>query len=121
MLVEAIVDYLCQIKCNKTHKDARNLERFTDVLTGFLIYMLGQEVDWEDMFAFDTFRNFRKATGLKKASHASPVLRSTYMTKARSGHLFRSQTTRLNCPPYTSNTYIISGTPEQCPMVYSRA
>ena len=69
-LTEAILSYLYQIRSDKNHKHARDLGRFTEVLTGFLIYTTRQDTAWENMFSFDTFRDFRKASGLKKANHA---------------------------------------------------
>lgn len=69
-LTEAILSYLYQIRSDRNHKHARDLERFTQVLTDFLIYATRQDIAWENMFAFDTFRDFRKASGLKKANHA---------------------------------------------------
>ncbi len=70
MLADAILDYLYQMKIDKQHSDGRSVVRFTEILTDFLIYAIRQDVAWKDMFTFDTFRKFRKGSGLKKASHA---------------------------------------------------
>lgn len=68
MLAGAMLDYLCQIKSDTDPSARRNVGRFTEILTDFLIYAIRQEVAWKDMFTFDTFINFRKRTGVKKAA-----------------------------------------------------
>ena len=70
MLAKAILDYLCQIKSDKEHKDIRGIVRYTEILTDFLIYTIREDVAWKDMFTFDTFIKFRKNTGAKKAAQA---------------------------------------------------
>ena len=70
MLASAILDYLCQIKSDTEYSARRNVGRFTETLTDFLIYTIRQDVALKDMFTFDTFIKFRKSTGVKKAAHA---------------------------------------------------
>ncbi len=70
MLAKATLAYLYQIKSDKKHGDGHSIVRFTEILTDFLVYTIREDVTREDMFTFDAFRKFRKATGLKKASHA---------------------------------------------------
>ena len=65
-LAEAILDYLHQEK----HGQARNIECFMKILTNFLTYATSQDIAWDDLFTFDTFRDFQQATGLRKAHHA---------------------------------------------------
>ncbi len=67
MLAGAMLDYL-QIKSDTDHSARRNVGRFTEILTDFLIYAIRQEVACKDMFTFDTFIKFRKRTGVKKAA-----------------------------------------------------
>ncbi len=68
MLAGVMLDYLCQIKSDTDHSARRNVGRFTEILTDFLIYAIRQEVACKDMFTFDTFIKFRKRTGVKKAA-----------------------------------------------------
>jgi site-specific recombinase XerD len=70
MLTGAIVDYLCQIKSDKGNSKSREMIRQTKVLTDFLIYAIRKEIGWKHMFTFDTFIQFRKSTGIKKAARA---------------------------------------------------
>ena len=70
MLAGAILDYLCQINSDTEHSARRNVGRFTEILTDFLIYAIKEEVAWKDMFTFDTFIKFRKRTRVKKAARA---------------------------------------------------
>jgi integrase/recombinase XerD len=70
MLAGGMLDYIGQIKWDTNHCARRNVGRFTEILTDFLIYTIRQDVAWKDMFTFDTFIKFRKSTGVKKAAHA---------------------------------------------------
>ena len=70
MLIEATLDYLCQIKSDTAYSARRNVGRFVEILTDFLIFAIREEVAWNDMFTFETFIKFRNSSGLKKASHA---------------------------------------------------
>ena len=70
MLAGAILDYLCRIKSDPEHSARGNIERFTEILTDFLIYVIKEEIAWEDMFTYNTFIKFRGSTGVKKAAHA---------------------------------------------------
>jgi site-specific recombinase XerD len=70
MLTGVILDYLCRIKADTEHSARRNVGKFTEILTDFLIYTIIRDVAWKDMFTFDTFIKFRKSTGAKKAAQA---------------------------------------------------
>jgi len=70
MLTRAIVDYLCQIKSDKGNNKSREMIRQTEILTDFLAYAIRKEMARKDMFTFDTFIQFRKSTGIKKAARA---------------------------------------------------
>ena len=70
MLTEVTLDYLCQIKSDTVHCASRNVGRFVEILTNFLIFAIREEVAWNDMFTFETFMKFRNSSGLKKASRA---------------------------------------------------
>lgn len=68
MLAGAILEYLCRMKSDTERSARGNVERFTEILTDFLIYTIRENVAWKDMFTFDTFIKFRKSTGAKKAA-----------------------------------------------------
>ena len=70
MLASAILDYLCRINSDTEHSARRNVGRFTEILTDFLIYAIREDVAWKDMFTFNTFRKFRNRSGVKKAACA---------------------------------------------------
>ena len=70
MLTGAILEYLYRIRFDKNDKNSRNVEKFTEILTDFLIFAVKEDVAWEDMFTFDTLIKFRKTSGVKKAGHA---------------------------------------------------
>ena len=66
MLLEAILDHLQRIKSARDHKGNRS---DTQILIDFLFFAIDKGVVWENMFTFDTFREFRKGTNLKNTSH----------------------------------------------------
>lgn len=71
MLLEAILDYLQRIKSLGDHKGNRSDTGYIQqILIDFLFFAIDKGVVWENMFAFDTFREFRKGTNLKNTSHA---------------------------------------------------
>lgn len=70
MLTEAILDYLCRLRSDRSNKESRNAEKFTEILTDFLIFAIKEAVAWEEMFTFDTLIKFRKRTGIKNAGRA---------------------------------------------------
>lgn len=71
MLLEATLDYLQRIKSVDNHnKGNRSGIGYTQILIDFLLFAINKGIAWENMFTFDTFREFRKYTNLKNASHA---------------------------------------------------
>ncbi|TEU06429.1 MAG: integrase [Candidatus Aminicenantes bacterium] len=70
MLLEAILDYLCTLKLAEVRGGCNNSTRFTQILIDFFTYAMRENMAWKDMFTVDTFREFRKYTGLENTSHA---------------------------------------------------
>lgn len=68
MLVEAILDYLGWL--NSAEEAHRLSERYREILIDFILFEINKGISWEDMFTFDTFKEFRKYTTLKNTSHA---------------------------------------------------
>ena len=68
MLAEAILDYLGCL--NSEGENNRLSERYREILIDFIIFEINKGVTWENMFTFDTFKEFRKYTNLKNTSHA---------------------------------------------------
>ena len=79
-LGEAIVDYLLWVKSNQEHRNTRRTAQHTQILMDFLIYTIRKDIDWEDMFTFDTLKAFRKETNLKNISPALIAI-SSYLHK----------------------------------------
>ena len=70
MLLEAILDYFVWLKAGEETRVSRHSERYGQILIDFVIFSMHKDIAWNDMFTFDTFREFRKYTGLKNTSHA---------------------------------------------------
>jgi site-specific recombinase XerD len=68
MLVEAILDYLGWLNC--AAQGHRLSERYREILIDFILFEINKEITWENMFIFDTFKEFRKYTTFKNTSHA---------------------------------------------------
>jgi integrase/recombinase XerD len=70
MLLGAILDYFSWR--NGAREDAGNREskHFGEVLIDFTLFSAQKGIGWNDMFTFETFREFRKYTHLKRTSHA---------------------------------------------------
>lgn len=64
VLLGAILDYFSWLN------GARESKHFREVLIDFTIFSTRKGIGWDDMFTFETFREFRKYTRLKKTSHA---------------------------------------------------
>ena len=64
VLLGAILDYFSWLS------GARESKHFREVLIDFTIFSTQKGIGWDDMFTFETFREFRKYTRLKKTSHA---------------------------------------------------
>jgi len=79
MLAEGILDYLPWVKSSEERKDSSSV-RYSKILIDFLIYTIRKDIDWEDMFTFDTLKAFRKETNLKNISPALIAL-SSYLHK----------------------------------------
>ena len=45
-------------------------ERYGQILIDFVIFSIHNDIGWDDMFTFETFRNYRKHTHLRNTSHA---------------------------------------------------
>ena len=65
ILLQAVMDYFEGLKPAEKPKDGRIRDHSRQILIEFLIYALRKDIAWKDMFTFDTFRAFRKHTGLK--------------------------------------------------------
>ena len=78
MLLEAILDYFAWLKGAQEIAGNRANKHFSEILIDFTIFSTQNAVGWNDMFTFETFREFRKYTHLKKTSHALIGL-STYL------------------------------------------
>ncbi len=64
VLFGAILDYFSRLD------GTRESKHFREVLIDFTIFSIQKGIGWNDMFTFETFREFRKYTRLKKTSHA---------------------------------------------------
>ena len=70
MLLQALLDYFGWLKAIEEPKGSRLSDRYGQILIDFVIFSIHKDIVWKDMFTFDTFREFRKYTALKKTSHA---------------------------------------------------
>lgn len=68
MLLQATLDYIGWLKSGGKHH--RVNKRYTEILIDFILFVTNKEITWKNMFAFDTFREFRKYTRLENTSHA---------------------------------------------------
>ena len=64
VLLGAILDYFSRLD------GAPEGKHFREVLIDFTIFSTQKGIAWDDMFTFETFREFRKYTRLKNTSHA---------------------------------------------------
>lgn len=70
MLLEAILDYFVWLKADEEPTASRVCESYRQILIDFVIFSMHNDIAWNDMFSFDTFREFRKHSHLKKTAHA---------------------------------------------------
>jgi site-specific recombinase XerD len=70
ILLEAIVDYLQWLKAVEEPRANRASKHYSEVLSDFAIFSMHNDIAWNDMFSFETFREFRNYTDLKNTSHA---------------------------------------------------
>ena len=64
VLLGAILDYFSWLN------GSRESKHYRQVLIDFTIFSTQKGIGWDDMFTFETFREFRKYTRLKKTAHA---------------------------------------------------
>jgi integrase/recombinase XerD len=69
-LLEAILDYLCGIRLAEVQGRRSNSACFTKVLIDFFTFAMRENIPWNDLFTYDTFREFRKYTPLRNTAHA---------------------------------------------------
>ena len=65
MLLRAILDYFEGLTPPEDLREGRLREHVGQILIDFLIFSIHKDIAWKHMFTFDTFREFRKHTGLK--------------------------------------------------------
>jgi len=70
MLLGAILDYFSRLNGAREDADSPESKHFSEVLIDFTIFSTQMGIGWNDMFTFETFREFRKYTRLKKTFHA---------------------------------------------------
>ena len=70
MLLHAILDYFEGLKPAEKVREGRIRERYAQILIEFVVFVIHKGIHWKDMFTFDTFRAFRRDTGLANASRA---------------------------------------------------
>jgi len=68
MLLEAILEYFGWLKATQEPRGSPRSEHYGQILIEFLIFSIHRDIAWNDMFRFDTFRAFRKYSGLKNTS-----------------------------------------------------
>jgi len=83
MLVDAILDYLQQIKAVEEHNGVRSSTRYSRVLIDFLIFTAINDIDWREMFTLDTVETFVKHSGFKNPSRAIRALSSYLFSLGR--------------------------------------
>ena len=69
-LLQAIMDYLCGIRLAEVQGRRSNSTFFTKVLIDFFTFAMRENIPWNDLFTYDTFREFRKYTPLENTAHA---------------------------------------------------
>jgi integrase/recombinase XerD len=70
-LLQAILDYFMGFKeAQEDLANKRVSERYGQILIEFVIFSIHNDIGWDDMFTFETFRDYRKRTHLRNTSHA---------------------------------------------------
>jgi len=62
------MDYLWTLKSGGQNNTF--LKRSTEILSDFILFATHEEIPWENIFTFETFRRFQKFTNLDNTSHA---------------------------------------------------
>jgi site-specific recombinase XerD len=70
MLLEGMLDYFAWLKAIKQPRASRANERYRQILVEFVIFSIDNDIAWNDMFTFETYRKFRTQSYFKKPSHA---------------------------------------------------
>jgi site-specific recombinase XerD len=83
MLLQALLDYFEWLKAIEEPRGSRLSARYGQILIDFVIFSIHKDIVWKDMFTFDTFREFRKYTVLKKTSHAIITLSGYLQERGR--------------------------------------
>jgi integrase/recombinase XerD len=78
MLLEGILDYFLWLEAVEEPTARRAHARYRQILIDFVIFSMHNDIVWDDMFTFETFREFRSYSRLKNTSHAIIGL-STYL------------------------------------------
>jgi integrase/recombinase XerD len=83
MLVQAILDYVQWVKCLEEHGRSRHTVRYSQILIDFLIFAIGKDITWKEMFTLDTLEEFRKYSSFKNASRALIALAGFLLSHGR--------------------------------------
>lgn len=78
MLVDAILDYLHQVKTVEEDNGVGAKSRYSRVLIDFLLFTASNDIDWREMFTLDTVEAFAKHSGFNNAPRAISAL-SNYL------------------------------------------
>jgi site-specific recombinase XerD len=70
MLLEGILEYFAWLKVVAQPTANRAHERYRQVLIEFVIFSIDNDIAWNDMFTFETYRKFRKQSHIKKPCRA---------------------------------------------------
>jgi integrase/recombinase XerD len=74
LLVDAILDYLHQVRTMEEENDVSSQSRYSRVLIDFLLFTASNDIDWRQMFTPDTVEAFGKHSGFKNPSRAISAL-----------------------------------------------
>jgi site-specific recombinase XerD len=70
MLLEGILEYFAWLKVVAQPTASRAHERYRQILIDFVIFSIDNDIAWNDMFTFETYRRFRTQSHVKKPSDA---------------------------------------------------
>ena len=70
MLLEAILDYVLWLEAVEEATARRANNGYRQILIDFAIFSMHSDIAWNDMFRFETFREFRNYTDFENTSHA---------------------------------------------------
>lgn len=74
MLVDAILDYLHQVRTMEEENHVSSQSRYSRVLIDFLMFTASNDIDWRQMFSPDTVEAFGKHSGFKNPSRTISAL-----------------------------------------------